>query len=91
MNGLVTICHDARKGSHIGSHWPNHTAPLLYSTIVSVVLRSLLFKCSGLRDLELLGVWSLDFEAFMPHLVRRNSSSQARVVYKFMGSFWRTS
>ena len=33
MNGLVTICHDARKGSHIGSHWPNHTAPLLYSTV----------------------------------------------------------
>jgi hypothetical protein len=33
MNGLMTICHDARKGGYIGSHWPNHGAPLLYSTI----------------------------------------------------------
>src|ERR1041385_705039 len=38
MNGLVTICHDARKGSHIGSHWPNHPAPLLYSTINKVFI-----------------------------------------------------
>jgi hypothetical protein len=20
----MTVCHDARKGGHIGSHWPNH-------------------------------------------------------------------
>jgi hypothetical protein len=33
VDGLVTICHDARKGRYIGSHWPNHGAPLLYSTI----------------------------------------------------------
>ena len=32
MNGLMTICHDARKGGYIGSHWPNQGAPLLYST-----------------------------------------------------------
>src|SRR5438094_7101950 len=32
MNGLMTICHDARKGRYIGSHWPNHVAPLLHST-----------------------------------------------------------
>ena len=22
MNGLMTICHDARKGGYTGSHWP---------------------------------------------------------------------
>jgi hypothetical protein len=33
MDGLMTICHDARKGRYIGSHWPNHVAPLLYSTV----------------------------------------------------------
>ena len=36
MDGLMTVCHDARKGRTIGSHWPNHvraSAPLdhLYS------------------------------------------------------------
>ena len=24
VDGLMTICHDARKGGYIGSHWPNH-------------------------------------------------------------------
>jgi len=24
VDGLVTICHKARKGGYIGSHWPNH-------------------------------------------------------------------
>jgi len=24
VDGLVTVCHDARKGGYIGSHWPNH-------------------------------------------------------------------
>jgi hypothetical protein len=24
MDGLMTICHEARKGRYIGSHWPNH-------------------------------------------------------------------
>jgi protease I len=24
VNGLVTVCHDTRKGGHVGSHWPNH-------------------------------------------------------------------
>ena len=24
VNGLVTVCHNARKGCHIGSHRPNH-------------------------------------------------------------------
>src|SRR3974390_1937954 len=24
VNGLMTVCHDARKGRYIGSHWPNH-------------------------------------------------------------------
>ena len=24
MDGLMTFCHDARKGRYIGSHWPNH-------------------------------------------------------------------
>ena len=31
VEGLMTFCHDARKGRHIGSHWPNHvraSAPL---------------------------------------------------------------
>jgi len=32
LDGLMTICHDARKGRYIGSHWPNHLAPRLYST-----------------------------------------------------------
>jgi hypothetical protein len=32
MDGLMTICHDARKGRYIGSHWPKHFAPPLYST-----------------------------------------------------------
>ena len=33
LDGLMTIGHDARKGRYIGSHWPNHVAPLLYSTV----------------------------------------------------------
>jgi hypothetical protein len=24
VDGPMTICHNARKGGHIGSHWPNH-------------------------------------------------------------------
>jgi len=31
VDGLMTFCHDARKGRYIGSHWPNHvraSAPL---------------------------------------------------------------
>ena len=24
VDGLMTFCHDARKGRYIGSHWPNH-------------------------------------------------------------------
>jgi len=24
VNGLVTVCHEARKGGYVGSHWPNH-------------------------------------------------------------------
>ena len=32
VDGLMTVCHDARKGRHKGSHWPNHVAPPLYST-----------------------------------------------------------
>ena len=32
MDGLMTVCHDARKGRTIGSHWPNHVAPPLHST-----------------------------------------------------------
>ena len=28
----MTVCHDARKGRTIGSHWPNHVAPPLHST-----------------------------------------------------------
>src|SRR3974377_452875 len=24
VNGLMTVCHDARKGRYIKSHWPNH-------------------------------------------------------------------
>src|SRR5208337_3463941 len=24
VDGLMTICHDARKGRYTGSHWPNH-------------------------------------------------------------------
>jgi hypothetical protein len=24
VDGLVTVCHDARKGGYVGSHWPNH-------------------------------------------------------------------
>src|SRR6266516_867189 len=24
VDGLVTVCHDARKGRYTGSHWPNH-------------------------------------------------------------------
>ena len=24
VDGLVTVCHEARKGRHTGSHWPNH-------------------------------------------------------------------
>ena len=32
MDGLMTVCHDARKGRTIGSHWPNHVAHPLHST-----------------------------------------------------------
>jgi len=31
VHGLVTVCHDARKGRYVGSHWPKHvraSAPL---------------------------------------------------------------
>src|SRR2546422_943374 len=24
VDGLMTVCHNARKGCHTGSHWPNH-------------------------------------------------------------------
>jgi len=24
VNGLVPVCHDARKGGYDGSHWPKH-------------------------------------------------------------------
>jgi hypothetical protein len=24
VDGLMTVCHDARKGRYDGSHWPNH-------------------------------------------------------------------
>ena len=24
VDGLMTVCHDARKGCYTGSHWPNH-------------------------------------------------------------------
>jgi hypothetical protein len=24
VDGLMTFCHDARKGRNIGNHWPNH-------------------------------------------------------------------
>jgi len=24
VHGLVTICHEVRKGGHDGSHWPKH-------------------------------------------------------------------
>ena len=27
VNGLMTFCHDARKDSNIGSHWPNQECP----------------------------------------------------------------
>jgi hypothetical protein len=39
MDGLMTICHEARKGGPIGSHWPTHGAPLLYSTWKDSVVR----------------------------------------------------
>jgi len=32
VDGLMTFCHDARKGRYMGSHWPNHVAPPLHST-----------------------------------------------------------
>src|SRR5882724_11833215 len=32
MDGLMTVCHDARKGRYVGSHWPNQLAPPLHST-----------------------------------------------------------
>ena len=37
MDGLMTVCHDARKGRYIGSHWPNHVAPPLHSTSREVI------------------------------------------------------
>jgi hypothetical protein len=24
VDGLVTVCHEARKGGYVGSHWPKH-------------------------------------------------------------------
>jgi hypothetical protein len=30
--GLMAVCHDARKGGNTGSHWPKHRPPPLYST-----------------------------------------------------------
>jgi hypothetical protein len=41
VDGLMTFCHDARKGRNIGSHWPNHvraSAPLDLSMTLVVVL-----------------------------------------------------
>ena len=28
VDGLLTVCHAARKGGYIGSHWPNHVSRL---------------------------------------------------------------
>jgi hypothetical protein len=36
----MAICHDARKGRHIGSHWSKTVAPPLYSTSISNTRRS---------------------------------------------------
>ena len=32
MQGLMAVCHEVRKDGYIGSHWPKHVAPPLYST-----------------------------------------------------------
>ena len=36
VDGLMTFCHDARKGRYIGSHWSKPGAPPLYSTDVLI-------------------------------------------------------
>jgi hypothetical protein len=33
VDGLMTFCHNARKGRYTGSHWSKPVAPPLYSTI----------------------------------------------------------
>ena len=38
MDGLMTFCHDARKGRYIGSHWPNHVR-------ASALLDPILLSC----------------------------------------------
>ena len=36
---LMAICHDARKGRHIGSHWSKLVAPPLHSTNFTSAIR----------------------------------------------------
>ena len=38
MDGLMTFCHDARKGRHSGSHWSKPVAPPLHSMFLGATL-----------------------------------------------------
>jgi len=45
VDGLMTFCHDARKGRYIGSHWPNHVR-------ASALLDQSLLWAGGVKVLE---------------------------------------
>ena len=47
MQGLMTVCHDARKGRYIGSHWPNHVRA---SALLDVYLRFLPYVLADLHS-----------------------------------------
>ena len=52
MNGLMTVCHDARKGRYTGSHWPNHvraSTPLDEIRVSSIRVQTSL-RVSDVRD-----------------------------------------
>src|SRR5881409_936551 len=49
VDGLMTVCHDARKGRYIGSHWPNHVRASALLDGLSSEIREC---CSGFKTAE---------------------------------------
>jgi len=44
VDGLMTVCHDARKGRYIGSHWPNHVRASALLDLKILVVFAFYFK-----------------------------------------------
>ncbi len=77
MDGLMTVCHDARKGRTIGSHWPNHVAPPLDSTSLNPpwfpcqnVPRQQFVRTLVSSDTATLDNWSADIALKMTNVRR---------------------